>query len=267
MSYPLGVYEILAYGRSLIKSTEKISIAKQAIQYNKATEDHLINVLKKYIHGETTYKEAYDVFMSTIATTRPLDQIKSILEESLITQPIVLNEKETHSNKVRRWSQREDTRLLAGVYLYGSDDWNQISYFVGAGRGRPQCLQRWTRTLNPKILKDVWTEQEDARLLRVVGQYDKVSWTKIANIMGDRSDVQCRYHYSQLMKQKAQAKNVVPSSADYQVTMQDVVQPMNFVITPVQQQFTPNIVQGLYSTNCQQVPMGVDDFLSCFSKF
>ena len=265
MSYPLGVYEILSYGRNLIKSTEKISIAKQASQHTKALEDHLINVLKKYIHSVITYSDAYNAFMSTDATTRPLDQIKSILDESLIAQPIVLSEKESHSNKVRRWSQREDTRLLAGVFLYGADDWNQISYFVGAGRGRPQCLQRWTRTLNPKILKDVWTEQDDAKLLRAVGQYDKVSWTKIANIMGDRSDVQCRYHYSQLMKQKAQAKKTSPSSTNFNAAIQDVSQSTSSMISQERSRFIPSIVQGIYSFNCQQIPMAVDDFLSCFS--
>lgn len=102
--------------------------------------------------------------------------------------------------KTRSWSPQEDTRLLAGIYKYGVDNWTTISSFIGNGRTRAQCCQRWTRGLNPRVSKNLWSYEEDLKLVQLVYLYGDKSWTKIASMMGNRSDVQCRYHYRQVMR-------------------------------------------------------------------
>ena len=101
---------------------------------------------------------------------------------------------------MQKWSVYEDNRLLAAIYRYGIDNWALISKFVGNNRTRAQCAQRWTRCLNPRICKDTWDQREDALLFQLVGRYGDHSWTKVAEMMGNRSDVQCRYRYSQISK-------------------------------------------------------------------
>lgn len=94
------------------------------------------------------------------------------------------------------WSAEEDERLLAGIFHFGLSDWHRVSQFVGNGRSRAQCGQRWLRCLDPKVKKDKWTPEEDAQLIRLVETYGEHAWAKIANDLGGRADVQCRYRYT-----------------------------------------------------------------------
>ncbi|EAY22064.1 Myb-like DNA-binding domain containing protein [Trichomonas vaginalis G3] len=208
----LGMSEILDYGSSLIKSAAHGSHAS-------ISKSYLLSVMKNYLSNKISYQEASDIFLQKFGSAHPIEKLQEIVNESLILTPIPAPEDDYMQPKqIRYWSQRENTRLMAGVFLYGSFDWSKIAAFVGGGRGRPQCLQRWTRTLNPSIVKDIWTPEEDKKLLSIVQQSDKVSWTRVANFMGNRSDVQCRYHYSQLMKNKtSKISSPSPITADYNV--------------------------------------------------
>lgn len=101
--------------------------------------------------------------------------------------------------RTRTWTSAEDQRLLGGVIRFGLDNWQAVARYLGNGRNRAQCSQRWARGLNPRISKKAWTPEEDRELERLVRQYGEKSWAKIASIMGNRSDVQCRYHYRQIL--------------------------------------------------------------------
>ena len=100
--------------------------------------------------------------------------------------------------KTRTWTNLEDQRLLAGVAHFGVENWQSVSRFLGSGRNRAQCSQRWTRCLNPRISKKPWTNEDDEKLKELVNQHGTKAWMKIATILGNRSDVQCRYHFKQL---------------------------------------------------------------------
>lgn len=100
------------------------------------------------------------------------------------------------------WRQEEDILLLAAIHRYGLGDWKSISHFVGNGRTRSQCSQRWGRALDPKIAKIPWSKEEDDNLLKLVQEFGPHTWAKIARNMSSRSDVQCRYRYIQLMKKE-----------------------------------------------------------------
>jgi hypothetical protein len=95
-------------------------------------------------------------------------------------------------------------RLLSGVLHFGLDNWQQVALFVGNGRSRSQCSQRWSRVISPRISKKKWTPEEDQQLRDLVDEFGEKSWTKIASILGNRSDVQCRYHYRQLVNEMEQ---------------------------------------------------------------
>ena len=108
------------------------------------------------------------------------------------------NGKNGTRKKTRSWTQAEDRRLIAGIHKFGVDNWANVAAFIGNGRTRAQCSQRWNRGLDPRISKDQWTKEEDEKLINLVRLKGTQGWTVIASEMGNRSDVQCRYHYKQI---------------------------------------------------------------------
>ena len=286
MTQALGLKELLAYGKMAIKLSDSLAIPKRKDGLDEKQELKLMKIIEQFILNNISYEQATSYFIKEFGTSNPIDQIKLILDEAKISQPIPnpFSFSNLQSKKVRHWTRREDNRLLAGVYLYGINDWHKIALFVGAGRGRPQCLQRWTRTLNPEITKDVWSKEEEEKLCNIVSQYNKVSWTKVAHLIGNRSDVQCRYHYEQIMKnndRKKKENSQQPLSIAISQNQQAAVQPVNLYITsqpttnlislcPVIVSSQPQIINPVnyppdYAKKYSS-PMGVDAFLSCFGN-
>lgn len=165
--------------------------------------DRLASTLSDFLDGTIQFPQASRVFMETIGRDEPLVRVNEIL--TIPEEPIPYTEEEQaednhNRKKTRTWSACEDQRLVAGVYKYGLDNWPMVAQFVGNGRTRAQCTQRWARGLNPKICKKHWTPAEDEQLKRLVQTYGEKAWTKIAAALGNRSDVQCRYHYRQIIR-------------------------------------------------------------------
>ena len=170
----------------------------------------LIHAMSTYLGHQITFDQAQKTFLTMIGRTDPLDRLREIVEQP--DEPLNLNsgqssadaddgdESSANRKKTRSWTAQEDTRLLAGIYRFGADNWTTISLYIGNGRTRAQCCQRWTRGLNPRISKNLWSYEEDLKLVQLVNTYGDKSWTKIASMMGNRSDVQCRYHYHQVMR-------------------------------------------------------------------
>lgn len=102
----------------------------------------------------------------------------------------------------RQWTREEDDRLCEATKILGTQSWQAVAMYVGNGRNQSQCSQRWQRVLDPKIKKTTWTESEDQKLLKFVEEYGTQRWMRISNEFGNRSDVQCRYRYYQLLKKK-----------------------------------------------------------------
>lgn len=103
----------------------------------------------------------------------------------------------------RGWSQEEDARLRQGVQLFGAGSWSVIASYVGNGRTRAQCSQRWFRGINPAISRVKWTEEEMEKLMALVAKYGSNQWVKVAAEMENRCDVQCRYKYAQIQRNSA----------------------------------------------------------------
>lgn len=173
----------------------------------------LRNVLHKYILDEITIDKATLIFQENSAPTRALERISAILNVS--NTPIFPNESSQQFNlvnglrkKTNPWNEYEDQRLLCAIHRYGLDNWGPVSQFVGNGRTRAQCSQRWFRGLDPRISKVLWTMEEEQNLLKLIEIYGDRAWTKISSELGTRSDAQCRYHYKQMIKEKSM-QNVV----------------------------------------------------------
>lgn len=158
-------------------------------------------ITTSFLEGKIPYPEAASLFFKATGITNPINKIQEIISVPATPLPDSYGTHETVHNgprkKTRGWTAVEDMRLLAGVHHYGLDRWANVAIFVGGGRTRNQCSQRWSRVLDPKISKEVWTKQETEHLLELVDRYGTKCWMKIAAEMGNRCDVQCRYHYLQ----------------------------------------------------------------------
>ena len=88
-----------------------------------------------------------------------------------------------------RCSIRKDYRFCVSHAAYELGD-----------RGISQVTHVWAR-LNPDIQKGPFTTEEDAILLREASDNPTICWTTLASAhLPDRSGLQCRHRYLQLVK-------------------------------------------------------------------
>lgn len=187
------------------------------------------DLLRQYISNDLTFAQVHPKFVKLLGTDAPLLKLNAILNmdskplppapelfisNGLFSKPNQLSARK----KARAWTETEDLRLLAGIHKYGLDAWGAVTSFVGSGRSRSQCSQRWFRGLDPRISKVLWSAKEDEKLLALVAEYGDHSWTKIANELGNRSDAQCRYRYSHITKNEQAVEPVVPRSTGIKET-------------------------------------------------
>ena len=161
-------------------------------------------VFNSFVTGRIPYPEASRLLVQYLGDTSILDRISTIMQTPEQPLPVLSNPGPGARNaraKTRPWTPYEDQRLLAGLHRYGFSDWTTIARFVGNGRSKSQCSQRWNRGLDPAINKAQWSAEEENILLQMIALYGDKCWTKIAYELGNRSDVQCRYHYKQMLRE------------------------------------------------------------------
>lgn len=175
----------------------------------------LHEAMEDFVLNKRSLDDSKEVFRQVIGRDDPLVRVFEII--NLTEEPIPCSDdikvsEDSHNNrkKTRTWGGYEDQRLVGGIYRFGLDNWPMVAAFVGNGRTRAQCAQRWARGLNPKICKKHWSSEEDEQLKQLVQTYGDKAWTKIAAAFGNRSDVQCRYHYRQLVKGDEAALQFMP---------------------------------------------------------
>lgn len=150
-----------------------------------------------YLGDSTKLADLKKIIDSKVNSTPCLTRLKGILrhvEAPFMTQLWSSPDKnDRRENRKKFWTSEEDNRLYAAVYKFGLNQWALVSQFLGGGRSRTQCYQRWTRVLDPR-LTPVWTEAEVSKLITLASS-GKYTWGAIAVRLGTKSDLQCRYKY------------------------------------------------------------------------
>ena len=101
--------------------------------------------------------------------------------------------------KYKKWNKEEDQILRRAILYYGPKNWQQISYCLD-GRNNSQCFHRWMKGINPKIRRDKWSFEEDLTLGIALNKiYQKKKWSKIANHLLGRTDIQCRERWCNIL--------------------------------------------------------------------
>ena len=80
------------------------------------------------------------------------------------------------------WSSDEDARLSKLVEILGKGEWMKIAEFM-KGRTNDQCSERWKAVLSCGEGKNVWSEEDDQKLVDLVGVMGK-KWKAISEKIG-----------------------------------------------------------------------------------
>ena len=238
--------------------------------------NQIISSLEDYLTQKNNFEETKEIFLLLLKNSDVLDKIKEFItvsEEPLPPyQPDEDSLNQQNRKKMRNWTNYEDIRLLGGIYRFGIENWTQIAKFVGNSRTRSQCAQRWSRGLNPRICKEHWDTSEDLLLLKLVNQFGEKSWTKVAYYMGNRSDVQCRYHYYQIQKDMPHSLKVLIDNRCQYMYLPRPISHQQFYLgkSPSSDQIqNPIPIQKNITQNPVQIPqtkstMCLDEFLTMF---
>ncbi|XP_030475223.2 transcription factor MYB3R-2-like [Syzygium oleosum] len=93
-----------------------------------------------------------------------------------------------------RWTKEEDRLLIAAVQKFNGKNWKTIAACV-PGKTDCQCLHRWQKVLNPRLIKGSWTKGEDDLLINLVKRYG-CKWSLIAKTVPGRIGKQCRERWT-----------------------------------------------------------------------
>lgn len=162
----------------------------------------LKEMLTSFINQEIDFEKLDEYAYPIIKSREPMQRIQDILSVSKepLSEFSLEEEKLAGRRRSHSWSVSEDNRLIYAIHHDGFGDWSRVAAFVGNGRTRSQCSQRWHRTLDPRINKNNWSAEDDQKLIEAVQKYGVNTWTKVAKFIGARTDVQCRYRYLLISK-------------------------------------------------------------------
>lgn len=77
------------------------------------------------------------------------------------------------------------------VLRHGAKCWKRISANF-SHRTDVQCLHRWQKVLNPRLVKGPWTTEEDQIVIEMVKKHGPKNWSLIASALTGRIGKQCR---------------------------------------------------------------------------
>lgn len=105
--------------------------------------------------------------------------------------PTRTHQRMNRSNKNQKWSVEDDEKLGSLVRDSVELDWASIAAHFPA-KTQQQVVERWTKVLDPGLMKGSWTGQEDQTIIRFVEVHGTKSWTKLAELLPGRIGKQCR---------------------------------------------------------------------------
>ena len=90
------------------------------------------------------------------------------------------------------WTESDDA-LLTKLVLKDQNnvDWTEISRYF-PNKNTAQLIERWTKVIDPSLIKGSWTRKEDEYIIQFVSQYGTKLWTKCAEMLPGRIGKQCR---------------------------------------------------------------------------
>ena len=93
-------------------------------------------------------------------------------------------------SKYVKWTEEEDDILRRAIDQYGEKRWTLISQHL-TRRTSHNCRNRWFRAINPRLIKGMWTVEEDEKLIQFVKE-NGINWAKCSKIIHGRTGLRCK---------------------------------------------------------------------------
>jgi len=100
------------------------------------------------------------------------------------------------------WSKDEDLKLRKLAKKYHGHHWDKVAEELGTNRSAFDCLSRYQRSLNTKMLKSKWTREDDEMLRLAVERYGEHNWQEVARHVGGRTGQQCLHRWMKAINPK-----------------------------------------------------------------
>jgi hypothetical protein len=183
------------YSSKINKSTLKRTINRYKF---KDDEDEILKKLILYSGGDFIdwHQIARDLndFISHVIVRGDREKLKVRSALECYTRSLEMSDFYTY----KKWTNNEDQILKKAILYYGPKNWQQISYCL-EGRNNSQAFHRWMKGINPKIKRSKWSFEEDLTLGIALKVYGNKKWSKIANHLGGRTDIQCRERFCNIL--------------------------------------------------------------------
>lgn len=140
------------------------------------------------------YPNQWTLIAKSLETGRTGEQVRDLILERLNPEL-----------SLKSWTAEEDELLRKAVSKHGVGHWVRIAEMV-PGRSDASCFSRWNFSLAPDLVKGMWTEKEDMRLLQAVEKLRKhgelFHFGDVAHLMGGtRHRKACLARYERLAQQ------------------------------------------------------------------
>eukprot|EP00954_Amorphochlora_amoebiformis_P029179 1392784-Amorphochlora_amoeboformis.AAC.3 len=128
-----------------------------------------------------------------------------------VLQPAPAERRNEFAGQLRRSKFHSDEQLRIAVSQHRGKNWKKIAdYAFNGEKTDVQCLHRWQKVLDPKLVKGAWTKevitlterstssefpdivQEDEKVIKLVAKYGAKKWSAIAKYLPGRIGKQCR---------------------------------------------------------------------------
>ena len=104
--------------------------------------------------------------------------------------------KQSHITNRQTWTPEEDALLfkLANEFPISSISWSLIAKNF-PNKTPSQLAGRWSKVLDPDLIKGSWTREEDEIIMQYVQEKGQVHWSKLALKLKGRTGKQCRERF------------------------------------------------------------------------
>lgn len=126
----------------------------------------------------------------------------------------------------RKWLAEEDEKLRLLVSYWGdqcgkNSHWDKISSNFD-NRTPKDCRKRWFYSLDPKLKRGRWTQNEDKTLMEAYQRLGP-AWQRISQLIPGRTDDQCSKRYNDVLDPSI-SDRLRPWSSDEDVKLAELVQ-------------------------------------------
>jgi hypothetical protein len=105
--------------------------------------------------------------------------------------PTRARQKPTSGSLKAGWSAAEDQLLMTLLQSGDRANWIELAPHF-PGKSAQQIAERWSKVVDPALVKGSWTGQEDQTIIEFVREFGTKTWSKLADLLPGRIGKQCR---------------------------------------------------------------------------